>query len=48
MAAPTLYKKKSVKEVASRPTYPLTSDELTRVKGIVSTFFEKFKEIHLS
>ena len=48
MAIPTLYKKKGIKEVAARPTYSLTQEELTRVQGIVSTFFEKFKEVHLS
>jgi hypothetical protein len=47
MAAPTLYKKKSVEEVKNRSTYSLTSDETTRINTVVSTFFTLFKDKHL-
>lgn len=47
MAAPTLYKKKSVAEVNSRSTYELSADEKTRVNTVVNKFFDLFKAKHL-
>lgn len=47
MAAPTLYKKKSVEEVRNRVTYPLTNGEKTRINTVVSKFFDLFKAEHL-
>jgi len=48
MAAPTLYKKKSINDVRSRTTTPLTTDETTRVNSVVSTFFDLLKAEHMS
>lgn len=47
MAAPTLYKKKSLNDVRNRTTTALTSDETTRVNTVVNKFFELFKAKHL-
>lgn len=46
MAAPTLYKKKTVAEVNNKPTYDLTAEEKTEVDGIISQFFTLFKAEH--
>lgn len=48
MAAPTLYKKKSVEEVRNRATYSLNDNEKTRINTVVGKFFDLFKAEHLS
>lgn len=47
MAAPILYKKKSVEEVRNRVTYSLTDNEKTRINTVVNKFFDLFKTEHL-
>lgn len=47
MAAPTLYKKKSLNDVRNRTTHQLTAEETTRVNNVVTKFFELFKAEHL-
>lgn len=48
MAAPELYKKKSINDVRNRNTAPLTDNETIRVNNIVSTFFDLLKAEHMS
>lgn len=47
MANPTLYKKIPIQDVNTRTTYPLSSDEKTRVDAVVTKFFDLFKAKHL-
>lgn len=47
MAAPTLYKKKSLNDVRNRTTVALTADEVTKVNSTITKFFELFKAKHL-
>lgn len=46
MAAPTLYKKKTVAEINSKPTYTLTAEEKTEIDNIIGQFFTLFKAEH--
>ena len=48
MAAPELYKKKSINDVRNRNTSPLTENETNRVDNIVSKFFDLLKAEHMS
>jgi len=48
MAKPTLYKKKSLQDIKSRPTSQFTADEITEVNSTIDRFFELFKTKHLT
>ena len=48
MAAPELYKKKSINDVRNRNTAPLTENETTRVDNVVGKFFDLLKAKHMS
>lgn len=47
MANPTLYKKESISNIKSRPTYDLTAADQTKVNATINKFFELFAAKHL-
>lgn len=48
MEKPTLYRKKSIKEIQERQTQSLTTEEQAMVNETISKFFELFTQKHLS
>ena len=48
MENPTLYRKKSIKEIEERQTQSLTVEEQEMVSETINKFFQLFTQKHLS